>query len=236
MSGPTCQFWLRVHRGTHHWCLVRFILAPGFARVQTFLVLTKFSPQHGIYQCRFFKNNQWIIVTIDDRLPVNDRGMIPFSRCFDMSEFWTPILEKAYAKLHGSYEAIETGSTADALVDLTAEVSELMNKLVDTDSLWEKLLGYDKAGYFLGCSIEDNKPVSMDSVDNVHANEFGIILNHAYSILQVVEVLGVRLLRLRNPWGHYEWTGPWSDNAKEWTPEILEYLDFEFSDDGKRHS
>lgn len=39
-------------------------------------------------------------------------------------------------------------------------------------------------------------------------------------------------MRLRNPWGHYEWNGPWSDNAKEWTPEIMEYLDFQFSDDG----
>ena len=24
------------------------------------------------------------------------------------------------------------------------------------------------------------------------------------------------LLRLRNPWGYHEYTGPWSDHSKEW--------------------
>lgn len=64
-----------------------------------------------------------------------------------------------------------------------------MTKIVDSDSLWEKLLGYDKAGYFLGCSLEEDVPPKAEHPeDNVHANEYGIIMNHAYSILQVVEV------------------------------------------------
>ena len=40
---------------------------------------------------------------------------------------------------------------------------------------------------------------------------------HAYSVLHVVEQVDKdgmqrRLILLRNPWGHGEWTGPWSDN------------------------
>jgi hypothetical protein len=30
-----------------------------------------------------------------------------------------------------------------------------------------------------------------------------------------------RLLKIRNPWGMYEWRGKWSDKSEMWTPELL---------------
>ena len=44
----------------------------------------------------------------------------------------------------------------------------------------------------------------------------GIIQMHAYTILDVQEVEGHKLLKIRNPHGHGEWTGAWSDASAEW--------------------
>ncbi len=50
--------------------------------------------------------------------------------------------------------------------------------------------------------------------------ELGLVSDHAYSLLACVEVNGVRLCRLRNPWGNTEWLGDWSDNSPLWTTEM----------------
>lgn len=60
----------------------------------------------------------------------------------------------------------------------------------------------------------------------------GIMELHAYSVMRAVEMDGQRLVMLKNPWGKGEWSGPWSDGSKEWTPEWLKKLNHRFGDDG----
>jgi hypothetical protein len=46
----------------------------------------------------------------------------------------------------------------------------------------------------------------------------------------------VRFVKIRNPWGMYEWQGRWSDGSKEWTGEWLEALkalEYKFGNDGE---
>jgi hypothetical protein len=84
-------------------------------------------PEYGFYQLKFYKDGAWQLVTVDDRLPVSKLdGRVLFGSCRDESEFWVAIIEKAYAKLYGSYHAITAGKICDALVDLTGETSEIM--------------------------------------------------------------------------------------------------------------
>ncbi|CAH2224189.1 calpain 8 S homeolog isoform X2 [Pelobates cultripes] len=66
-----------------------------------------------------------------------------------------------------------------------------------------------------------------------------LVKGHAYSVTGAEEVLyrghTEKLVRLRNPWGEIEWTGPWSDEAPQWNsidPKVKAALDKQ-SDDGE---
>ena len=48
-------------------------------------------------------------IIIDDRLPVAANLKPAFAHCADPREQWVALIEKAYAKLYGCYEAIEAG-------------------------------------------------------------------------------------------------------------------------------
>lgn len=43
---------------------------------------------------------------------------------------------------------------------------------------------------------------------------------------------GTRLLKIRNPWGNFEWKGDWSDTSDLWTSDLKEYCDFTEANDG----
>jgi hypothetical protein len=60
----------------------------------------------------------------------------------------------------------------------------------------------------------------------------GLVGGHAYSLLDAREVFGHKLVRVRNPWGSFEWDGDWSDHSSLWTPELKQAVNFEAEDDG----
>ncbi|PSR95355.1 Calpain-type cysteine protease [Actinidia chinensis var. chinensis] len=172
----------------------------------------------GIY------TGEWVPVVVDDWIPCESPGKPAFATSKKVNELWVSLLEKAYAKLHGSYEALEGGLVQDALVDLTGGAGEEIDMRssqaqIDLASgrLWSQLLRFKQEGFLLGAG--------SPSGSDVHISSSGIVQGHAYSLLQVREVDGHKLVQIRNPWANeVEWNGPWSDSSPEWTDRMRHKL------------
>ncbi|CUE81563.1 cytoskeleton-associated protein CAP5.5, putative [Bodo saltans] len=87
------------------------------------LIRDIFSPQQeltkGIFRVLMCKHGWWLTHVVDDFLPTQS-GTFCFSRNKQHpTQLWVPILEKAYARAHGSFAAIRAGDAASALMDFT---------------------------------------------------------------------------------------------------------------------
>ncbi|KAJ2930744.1 hypothetical protein H1R20_g6338, partial [Candolleomyces eurysporus] len=221
--------------------------------------------QVGIYGFIFYGDKGWSSVIVDDMLYTKipkfeelDReskavyhedkqkyeniarkngASLLFAKSGSQEETWVALIEKAYAKFYGNYAHLEGGWTREAIEDLTGGVAaEFITKdILDVDRFWkEELLQANKDRLF-ACSF-DSLATPSDELFGESPTVQGLYGNHAYAILRAVECLGKRFVVVRNPWGKCEWTGPWSDGSKEWTPEwirILPQLGHTFGDDGQ---
>ncbi|KAJ5237393.1 hypothetical protein N7489_007484 [Penicillium chrysogenum] len=157
-----------------------------------------------------------------------------FAQCVDENETWLPLLEKAFAKAHGDYSAIEGGFVGEAIEDLTGGVTSevLSSNILNKDRFWtEEIMKVNKE-FLFGCGTGLFSNWLDPKYRGPPRDRKGISEGHSYSIMEAREIDGHRLLRLRNPWGRKEWHGAWGDGSKEWTPEWMQTLGHKFGNDG----
>jgi len=105
------------------------------------------------------------------------------------------------------------------------------NESISNVELWRLLITNDKNRQ---CQF-----AARASADGETEKDNGIVEGHAYAIIMCKEVevsdgQVFRLLKMRNPWGKFEWKGDWSDMSCMWDryPIAEEVCQIDFRDDG----
>ncbi|CAJ1991217.1 calpain-like cysteine peptidase [Leishmania donovani] len=187
----------------------------------------------GAYWVTINFNGWWLPVLLDDFLPATRDGP-EFARCaVDIRRMWVALLEKTYAKVHGSYANIASGDPLEPLSEFTGfPVTRYESFWEDAqggdDMLFQEMLSYNRMGHLQVLCTPSDGGEAFGNANVVSANpeleatyeKMGLLLHHGYAVLQTeyFEDLDLRLLRVRNPWGNgSEWTGAWSKDDKRWS-------------------
>ena len=76
----------------------------------------------GIFRFKFWVENKWIPINVDDRLPARSwgSGYRPWATSMSVNgAMWMPLLEKAYAKFNQNYDRIAWGWGSEGLRTLS---------------------------------------------------------------------------------------------------------------------
>lgn len=197
--------------------------------------------------------------------PVLIDTLIPFRRGTRKPKFchpadikyspWFCLVEKAFAKLNGSYSLISGGTLSSAIYHLFGyfpcykkiksilskreeelkkiqehEKSTKPIKFNENEYLFSQLMQWQRENAVLGADIIPNDLRDDVTEDDIIDN--GLVTNHAYLIMKVRREDNKNFICLRNPWGDHEWLGDWSDTSPLWTPELKKALGVHSKDDG----
>jgi len=178
----------------------------------------------GKYMIKLHINGIARKVVVDDYLPIGPGNEPLCSYSSNKSELWISLLEKAYMKVMGGYDFPGSNSNID-LFALTGWIPERVairpnDPTFNADETFSLLLKRFSAGQCLAT-------LATGELSDAVADRAGLVSTHAYAVLDVREVEGVKLVKLKNPWSHLRWRGNWSElDTKNWTQVFREKLGY----------
>ena len=161
----------------------------------------------------------WQETYVDTSLPVNG-DIIPVCVSVlskDPNELWPSLLEKGFAKMCGTYPSIEGGLMSEGMCFLHGgrgffvSSKDIVPLLLSDETLITEFVEDLRFLFNEGYGIFTAWEVDIFADDR---EERGLVNGHAYSILDMREVDGVWIFKLKNPWGTFEWKGKYSDADK----------------------
>ncbi|XP_058123077.1 calpain-A-like [Anopheles ziemanni] len=162
----------------------------------------------GKYHFRFWRYGEWVTIVVDDRLPVDGDDELKYGQTSTEYEFWFPLLEKAYAKLHGSYEALGGGFGEDGMVDLTGGLKKCY--ILEEINPKELFTMVER-------SLQQKCLITAGTHERPELKKVNIFGGHEYTVTKIKPIQDdVKFICIRNPWGEGEWNGPWSDKSTTW--------------------
>ena len=178
----------------------------------------------GLLRRRFFvddpaSDDDWVVVLVDDRLPVGADGAPCFGRCPTARVLWVPNIEKAFAKYTGCNEATSGGSVEDGLLYLTGGMAREVGVTPSADpslvdALWAQMMEWWMSAHVIGCEHR------TDAEPTAELLATGLLPNTPYAVTGGEPAGAGRMVRLRTFHGYSEWKGKWCDTDPAWTSRL----------------
>lgn len=173
----------------------------------------------GIYAFNLYIRGKPVTIVVDDYIPLGFDNAPIFANIGMDGALWIPLLEKAWAKINGSYERTNAGWMHEAMRVISGAPSrDFLTKNYDADEIYSVICEASSKDYLVGAG-------TTGSGDHNLKTTYGLSQSHAYTVLGCYSVTDERgviheLVQMRNPWRFETYKGPWMDHDSRWTPYV----------------
>ena len=154
---------------------------------------------YGVY---FYINGIRQLVLIDDYFPYyivdKSKYLLYYSSSYEESELWVSLLEKAWAKIKGSYKNADYSKAKEAFEALTGTytIQRKIKKIKEEENdIWNYLK--KNKDYLICAGIYDDN--SLNSL-----LKFMLKKCHEYTVMDIIEDNNIRKIKLKDPYGKFD--------------------------------
>jgi len=169
--------------------------------------------KYGAYSVKFLISGIPVEIMLDDYFPCSTNQELLYSKPLT-NELWFLLLEKAFAKLYGSYNEIRNVPICEALELMTSMPSSQqdMHEL-DSETLWNRLIEYDQKNYIVCAGT-----YSQDEESGK---------NRILTVVSMYDTQQYKIIKLRNHFQDFQWDGMFTEKSKSsWTKELKEEIGY----------